>query len=144
MSRDEDTPTDIDPTSHDDTDEDPKKIRLPTKLEVAQAVESTPTVEDSQKPDMQLPAYLAPSARTIELNIDESVDEETAPTERVTRPPGFTDRANTDPTELEMPKASLSADVIERPEASEAKPFPWMVVAAVVVVVVVGAVIALS
>ncbi len=144
MSRDEDTPTDIDNTPPDVTGEDPKKIRLPTKLEVAEAVESTPTVEESEKPDMALPDYLAPSARTIELNIDESVDDDTAPTERVSKPAGFTDRVNTDPTELEIPQVSLSSDVIERDERDEAKSFPWMIVAAVVVVVVVGAALALS
>lgn len=142
MSRDDSNPTD---PNDDETDEDPQKIRLPSKLEVAEAVESTPTVEDSQKPNMELPDYLAPSARTIELNIDESVDEETAPTERMEPLPGFTDRVSNVPTEREIPAASLSSEVIERPDASdEAKSFPWMLVGAAVVVAAVVAVLALT
>lgn len=144
MSRDDSHPTD--PNEVDaDSGEDRQKIRLPSKLEVAEAVESTPTVEDGQKPNMELPDYLAPSARTIELNIDESVDEETAPTERMEPLPGFTERVSNVPTEREIPAASLSSEVIERPAASdEAKSFPWMLVGAVVVVAIVGAVLALS
>ncbi|MCK6547550.1 hypothetical protein L6R52_17000 [Myxococcota bacterium] len=107
MSEHKDDPTEIDATILDH----PGKIRLPSSLEVASAVESVPTVEEQRKPGVSTPQLAKPIKVTLPISTPATASppspNPTIPIEparrfdpQATSPtvPGFAARPSSDPT----------------------------------------------
>lgn len=104
----------------------PERLRRPSKDEIAQAVEATPTVEDQRAPELEVPAYLKKDQATN--RVSGTVGKGAPEPAEAPSAPGFTDTPSDDPTE----KASaLSAPVIPRQEATPRGGPPMLVFVAV-------------
>lgn len=95
----------------------PERLRAPTRSEIADAIEATPTVEESRDPDFEVPSYLKKEDNSDRI-VGTVAKGDATPVDGTAAPAGFTDQPSHDPT---VKASSLSSPVIP-PREAEAAP----------------------
>ena len=91
---------------------EPARLRRPTRAEIADAIESTPTMEDEKRPDIPVPSYLQKDPSDKMRLVGTVAKGQSASSGEVDLP-GFTSVPNSDPT-LASPESK--APVRKAPE----------------------------